>query len=277
MVFLTSVTKQPKPRETKNERRLSIQIDDSLPLLALDTALFLEKRPPLSANSECLFEMDRDLQTKSTLLFMGQIDEDGVQHNATQSNRLCYSHFMQVDNQQLLTQQALSCFIEFFAKNPPAKTGLRSWMHILPDMLSSAKSSAVKSHIIAASTVYIGCVSNDKAVMIEGYRWYDSSLKRQQRQLQISTCQNTPPTVEEICMPLMLSFFEIICSTSPTAYFQHIMEAARLLEVRGPEACKSGILHQLFQTVRIQMVPLAPYRTYCSSSLSRFTNVLTYY
>jgi hypothetical protein len=112
----------------------------------------------------------------------------------------------------------------------------------------------VKTPIVAASVIYFGSLTNVESVVIEGYKWYGLSLERQRRQLQLSSHRNTPPTVEEICMPIMLSFFEVICSTSPTAYFQHIIGAAKLLEGRGPEACKSGTFHQLFKTVRVQMV-----------------------
>ena len=62
------------------------------------------------------------------------------------------------------------------------------------------------------------------------------------------------PTMEEVCAPIMLSFFEAACGTSPTAYFHHLLGAARLLEKHGPVECSEGILFGLFQTLRIQIV-----------------------
>src|ERR1700735_3045555 len=105
-------------------------------------------------------------------------------------------------------------------------------MYLLPDMLSSETFPAVKESIVAASVIYFGSLSNEKSVVVEGYKWYGSSLERQRQQIENSSHQNTLPAAEEICMPIMLSFFEVICSTSPTAYFQHIAGATKFLEIR---------------------------------------------
>jgi len=100
----------------------------------------------------------------------------------------------------------------------------------------------------------VGRVSGNASILAESYKWYGVGIEKQRKILQALQSEKRLPTVEDICNAVLLSFFEIACSTSSAAYFQHIIGAARLVEMRGPEACSSGILQQLFTTLRIQLL-----------------------
>jgi hypothetical protein len=158
-----------------------------------------------------------------------------------------------IDNSHAITQQCLSKFIHFFARATQRDVIFHSWMARLPSMLASPLS-LIGRTIIAASLAYYGRYSNDERIIAESYWWYGDGLARQIQTLAIMQRERREPTIEEICAPLMLSFFEITCSTSPTAYFQHLMGAARMLEKHGPEKCGEGVLFAIFQTLRLQLV-----------------------
>ena len=57
-----------------------------------------------------------------------------------------------------------------------------------------------------------------------------------------------------ICAPIMMCQFEIMASTSPTAWMQHVEAAAAMLVSQGPENCSKGWMHQMFLTVRMYVV-----------------------
>lgn len=154
---------------------------------------------------------------------------------------------------QVIADQFLSHFIDFFAKASVSNVAVNSWMVALPNMLAE-RSVAIERSIIAASMIYVGRHSGNPTIMVESYKWYGSGIAKQRKLLEELQHEQRAPTVEEICTPILLSFFEITCNTSPTGYFHHLMGAARLLEMRGPEECSSGILHQIFLTLRIQLI-----------------------
>ena len=62
---------------------------------------------------------------------------------------------------------------------------------------------------------------------------------------------------ELVSSNIMLAFFEAIQHTSYDAYRVHISAAASFLEMIGAEDCKSGVLNQLFFSVRAQTVSSA--------------------
>lgn len=153
----------------------------------------------------------------------------------------------------VLNHQFLSHFIGFFARTSPRDVIFNSWMARLPEMLSSSKHNMDKS-IAAASMMYYGRKIDDKVLMMEAYKSYDAGLVSQRKSLQDIFNGKREPTIEELCIPLLMSFFEITCCTSQTAYFQHLCGAATLLEMYGPKKCSEGILFELFHALRLQFV-----------------------
>jgi hypothetical protein len=175
--------------------------------------------------------------------------------NKTFPAPLVFSIPIPIDNSHAITQQCLSKFIHFFARATRRDVIFNSWMARIPSMLASpSQSPLIGRAVMAASLAYYGRYSNDERIIAESYWWYGDGLARQIQTLAIMQREQREPTIEEICAPLMLSFFEITCSTSPTAYFQHLMGAARMLEKHGPEKCSEGVLFALYQTLRLQLV-----------------------
>ena len=113
--------------------------------------------------------------------------------------------------------------------------------------------------MLASSLAFHGKVSQNTSLMTESYKWYGVGLRAHQKQLQILSNHKKKPSIEEICMAIMLSFFEIISSTTHTAYFQHIMGAMKLLEMVGPEGCREATIGRLYQVVKAQMVCYEPH------------------
>jgi hypothetical protein len=160
-----------------------------------------------------------------------------------------------IQNSQMLNQQFLSHFINFFALATPRDVIFNSWMARLPEMLASLNHRIDKS-IAAASMMYYGRRTNDKTIMMEAYKSYGAALLSQRKTLQDIFNGKREPTIEELCVPLLLSFFEISCCTSQTAYFQHLCGAGTLIELYGPEKCSEGILFEIFHALRLQLVRL---------------------
>jgi hypothetical protein len=90
--------------------------------------------------------------------------------------------------------------------------------------------------------------------MVEAYKWYGFAIKKQRNHLEHFHPETRQPSLEQICLPIMLTVFEIICGTNLTPYSQHVMGAARMLEVLGPAACRGKQVQLIFKTVRTQMV-----------------------
>jgi hypothetical protein len=139
-------------------------------------------------------------------------------------------------------------------------------MSSLPSLLTPTNPSsfAIGRCVLAASLGYHGKLVKSKSVMMEAYKWYGFGLRKQRSQLEHFHPETRKPSLEEICMPIMLAMFEIVCGTGLTPYFQHVMGAARMLEIRGPAACGGKELQSIFRTVRAQMVcilPLSPENT----------------
>jgi hypothetical protein len=97
--------------------------------------------------------------------------------------------------------------------------------------------------------------SDNKSVLMEAYKWYGFGLTVQRRQLEaLARNPGQKPTLEQICMPLMLGYFEVICASEHTAFFNHWKAAVNLLEMAGPKAFQEDTLHRVFQIGRLQMV-----------------------
>jgi hypothetical protein len=62
-----------------------------------------------------------------------------------------------------------------------------------------------------------------------------------------------PYTIETVSTSILLSLFEAMQSTTPTAYRAHIHGAVRIMEHTGPNQCHQGVMCQLFFHIRTQM------------------------
>jgi len=161
-----------------------------------------------------------------------------------------------IKNHHAISNQLLYHFIHFFARSSPGDVVYNRWMSYLPDMLTMGKTKGAKRSIIAISMLHYGRRANDKTFLMESYKWYGSALIDQRSELELMLEKRTLPDIEQLCTPILLSFFEIGCRTSQTAYSQHLMGAAKLLQAYGPERCQQTPMFELFQTLRLQLVSL---------------------
>lgn len=99
--------------------------------------------------------------------------------------------------------------------------------------------------------------SDNKSLLMEAYKWYGFGLTVQRRQLEaLARNPGQKPTLEQICMPVLLGYFEVTIASEHTAFINHWKAAMNLLEMAGPEAFQEDTLHRLFQIGRLQMMYL---------------------
>jgi hypothetical protein len=154
-----------------------------------------------------------------------------------------------IDASRVSTQQFLHNWIE------RTESGGMNWTPFLPSLINN--SPMIERSILASSLASLGLSSNNRDLTTEALKWYGFGLSRQRHQLALIQRKKLTPTIEDVCMPMCLSFFEVTCSTSPHAYFMHCIGASKMLELVGPKGCGSDAFYSLFQTVRAQMVSLS--------------------
>ncbi|KAK9483565.1 hypothetical protein V1527DRAFT_413098 [Lipomyces starkeyi] len=149
-----------------------------------------------------------------------------------------------------LEQQFLRHFIYSLLSNPGGSM-LKKWMVQLPDLIVRENLPTLKYAIHAASMVLCGSLVGDKAIQMEACRWYVAGLESQQKEL-----LRLKKVVSDgaICATMLLAFYETIRSTSSEAWMYHMCASSRLVELRGPEDCGTGLAHELFCVLRLYMV-----------------------
>jgi hypothetical protein len=170
-----------------------------------------------------------------------------------ESQNICNSA-MEANNIPSIIQQHLSNFVHLYTIIMPRNVLSDTWIDRLPNMLSPTNDPLMGMCITAVSLLYCGLFSNNDSITAESYRWYGTALTRQRSKIKELDDSNKKPTVEEICAPIILSFFEVASGNSHAAQFHHLQGAARLLERHGPTECSEGLLFGLFQTLRLLMV-----------------------
>ncbi|KAL6713244.1 hypothetical protein ACLMJK_009365 [Lecanora helva] len=114
---------------------------------------------------------------------------------------------------------------------------------------------------------HYGKQTGNVSMQVEACRWYDKGLRSQlldtqQTDIQIMGGQNPEENISEamIVAPVMFSLFESLMSTSFAAWSKHMLAAARMLEMRGPQGCQIGVIHLLFRRIRLATIPsILPY------------------
>jgi hypothetical protein len=105
---------------------------------------------------------------------------------------------------------------------------------------------------------FYGKLTRDENVQVEACRWYSKAIHLQLNQLAKTASSGRTwkqaDSPEGILSPLMLALFESTLCTSAFGWMHHVSAAAEMLESIGPEACQSGIMHELFRSTRINMV-----------------------
>jgi hypothetical protein len=172
----------------------------------------------------------------------------------TQITQALFKLAAQMQMSNAVSQQFLDHFISYFARNAPASVVYNSWMGALPNWMASQSSAAVGKAILATSMIYGARQSSNQSMMMEAFKWYGSGLAGQRKAIERMFKAKREPSLEELCTPILLAFFESVHCTSQTAYFQHVMGAAHMLASFGPKRCSEGVLFELFSTMKLQLV-----------------------
>lgn len=129
-------------------------------------------------------------------------------------------------------------------------------MRYLPYYTSSSK--ALTAGIRAATMIAFGRMSKNIDMQREAMWWYTYTLRLQSigvsQYMQPPPAKSTIPTPDDLCISMMLMYYELIYPTSPGSWVRHLYGAARLLELRGAENCQSGFPHVLFRALRLLVV-----------------------
>ena len=136
------------------------------------------------------------------------------------------------------------------------------WVFELPSLMSNVPQSSALVYAVRAATIaYCGKKHGNKSMQAEACYWYDKGLEKQrldsqQTQRQLANGVNIDESlgVATICAPILFSLFESLMDTSFAAWASHLKGAVRMLEMRGPENCQSGVIHQLFRSARLGAV-----------------------
>ena len=173
----------------------------------------------------------------------------------------------QVDSPKARTVQFINGWISAYKdRDLPSMVALET----LRDTTFSARDSDIYEKVILAVMLAFDSVhsnsSDNKSVLMKAYKFYGFGLNVQRRQLEAFTHNpEQKPTVEQICMPIILGYFEVLCASENTAFINHWKAAMNLLEMAGPEAFQEDGLHRIFQIGRLQMVGDRPFdRNYIS-------------
>ena len=152
-------------------------------------------------------------------------------------------------------QLFLSHYIESFG-SPRGQPAF--WFDKLPELLASPVQPSVKHSIRAAGMVFYGIFTGNVSIQTEACNRYAMALHSLHSLLQNGVLMGDINTLKSadtvVCAPIMMCQFEIMASTSPDAWMQHVEAAAAMLVSRGPKGCSVGLAHQVFLTVRMFLV-----------------------
>lgn len=123
-------------------------------------------------------------------------------------------------------------------------------MAMLPDVLRG-EDGILKSAIRSTSMMTYGTWAQDVAICSDSFQWYGRAL----RLFQDALAKQEKQKMEHIvCAAVMMLHFETWGNTAPKAWLNHLRGALSLLEQAGPAACRTGVLHGIFQHLKMQVV-----------------------
>ena len=137
-----------------------------------------------------------------------------------------------------------------------------SWILRLPQYVNLAPEGAVKYSMRAATMAFYGKSASDQSIQNASWQAHEIALNRQildmgvlinRPQRQLSEVESLSAALT--ASALLLSVFETIMPYGNyKAWAQHLQGAGHLVEMHGPEACRSEPLHHLYRTVRVATV-----------------------
>jgi hypothetical protein len=126
--------------------------------------------------------------------------------------------------------------------------------------IENSTSPALKFAMRAGTMAFYGNLTKNVALQTDAGRWYSKAIQLEMGILaaKASKKRGAPRTVnpDDILTPMILALFESAMCISPMGWAHHLTAAAKLLEVLGPEHCQKGAMHDIFRSVRLNMVSL---------------------
>ncbi|KAH8588817.1 hypothetical protein B0O99DRAFT_353294 [Bisporella sp. PMI_857] len=147
-----------------------------------------------------------------------------------------------------LTQQCVAYWMHV------SSCGGLSWVSALPAMLPGHRSTTIEKGMVAAAVAYYGNRTKNISAVMAGRQLYGRELQRQKKHMKMLQSTGKRPILEDVASALTLSFFELVDSTGPLGFLQHILGAQELIAMIGPEACASPEIFPLFRIVRGEMI-----------------------
>ncbi|KAF8860838.1 hypothetical protein BDZ45DRAFT_800523 [Acephala macrosclerotiorum] len=133
--------------------------------------------------------------------------------------------------------------------------GSCSWLSKLPGLIvSSFDSKAIRYSARATCMAFYSTLNGELSVWNEAYRTYVRALRSQRGEISPTQNPHTKssfPSEEAVCTSIMMFYFEMVTQSTPWAWVNHMDAAAAMLEMRGPENCRSRFIYQLFRTARL--------------------------
>ncbi|KAH3914151.1 hypothetical protein HBI56_052670 [Parastagonospora nodorum] len=123
------------------------------------------------------------------------------------------------------------------------------WLSHLPRIHANATKPAVKLSLRAVSMAFYAKLHHDPSILIDSWRWYTVGLSAQRQSISRIKGDQIPEE-SEVLVPLILALYETYCGTTATGAMIHLAAAARLMNMRGPHNCKTGIIWPLFKGIR---------------------------
>jgi hypothetical protein len=155
----------------------------------------------------------------------------------------------------LVAGAAEQCFLGCFMSS--YHTSLVQWPS---QTIQNPTSSALKLAVRAGTMAFYGNLTKNIALQTDASRWYSKAIQLEIARLaaKVSEPREASKAMdpEHILTPMVLALFESALCTSPMGWAQHLTTAAKLLEDLGPEHCQTGVMHDIFRSVRLNMVSL---------------------
>lgn len=148
-----------------------------------------------------------------------------------------------------LKDQLVGSFIHSLLGSPGGPM-MKRWMLELPYLMLQENLPTLRYAIYASSMALYSSMEEDVVIQREACRWYIMGLRSEQKQL----ASNMVITDGTLCAPMLLSFYEMIRSTSAYNWMNHMTATARLLQLRGVDGFDTDFAHRLFCSVRLAMV-----------------------
>lgn len=216
----------------------------------------VEAPPTRKDKSQSKYASNRGSSAESTTRGLSKGEEGTAVFEYSNSSEFMMPSPNQPSKSAPFQQLFLCHFISAFDNRNLHRTQMKSWYWELPVIVATSTCPAALHSIRAASMLHYGVLSKDISVQTEARRWYSRGLNSQRRLLESGSSKTNAimPGAEEILSSVMLTLFELVVATTPLGWIQHILAAARMLIMRGPENCQSGLVHMLFRTMRMTVV-----------------------